>query len=68
MVIIVDLEGLKTKEDILKKFGEVFGFKVDGMRAPEWGMNWDALLDCLRKLDNTSQKTFTYPGAAQKEE
>lgn len=61
MVIVVDLQGCKTKEEVLKKFGETFKFKIEGMDNPSWGMNWDALNDCLGNLETTTTNEYKYP-------
>jgi RNAse (barnase) inhibitor barstar len=56
--IIIDLSGIKNKNQILYKLGEVFEF--DGSEESVstsssntrkgWGLNWDALNDSLRYL------------------
>lgn len=73
MKIVVDLSGLRTKEEILHKFGEIFEFGGPGGNIPPssltpekgWGFNWDAMNDCFRYLDvggilGTS-KEFSFP-------
>ena len=73
MEIIVDLEGLKTKQEVLLKFGEVFEFggpdgnvPVEAINAGKgWGINWDAMNDSLSHLEaggiwGTSKK-FMFP-------
>ena len=73
MRIIINLSGLKTKEEILHKFGEVFEFGgPDGnipVKSPDqgngWGFNWDAMNDSFRSLEEGgiwgTSKKFTFP-------
>lgn len=40
----ISLAGVQTKEELLRRFASALGF-------PEWfGMNWDALEDCLTDM------------------
>jgi hypothetical protein len=73
MVVTVDLSGLTTEKEILCKFGEVFEFGgPDGnvpVTSPEqgrgWGMNWNALNDSFRSLEEGgiwgTSKQFAFP-------
>jgi hypothetical protein len=74
MQVTIDLKGLKTKEEVLHTFGEVFqlGGGPEGnipvaanTTGKGWGMNWDALADSMSYLDTggmwgTSRK-FEFP-------
>lgn len=73
MKVIVDLSRLRTKGEILRKFGEVFEFGgPEGNIPPSmltegkgWGINWDAMNDCLRYLEEGgiwgTSKKFSFP-------
>ena len=63
MEIFIDLKGLRTKQEVLTKLGEVFEFGGPGPEAnvpvvgaldgKGWGMNWDAFNDSLRHLEKS---------------
>ena len=63
MKILIDLSGLKTEEEVLRKWGDVFNF--GGADEKGWGLNWDAFNDCLRELEDGgiwgTSKKFTFP-------
>lgn len=61
--VILDLAGLTTKEQVFGKFEEIFEFHVMGLEGGKtWGMNWDALADCMRHLeDGSTSKKFNFP-------
>ncbi len=75
MEIFIDLKGLTTKQEVLRKLGEVFEFGGPGPEAnvpvvgpldgKGWGMNWDALNDSLRHLEKggiwDTSKKFVFP-------
>jgi len=43
--VVLDTSGVRSKEDFLQACSDTFAL-------PSWfGMNWDALLDCLSALD-----------------
>jgi hypothetical protein len=57
MKVVIDLSGLKTKDEVLRKFGEIFefggpdgNFPVEPEGNAGWGLNWDALTDSLALL------------------
>jgi Barstar (barnase inhibitor) len=70
--IIIDLTGIKNKEQVLFKLGDFFEFggpngnhSVSLKDKSGWGLNWDALNDSLRVLEiggiwGTSKK-FEFP-------
>jgi len=70
MEVMIDLDGLTTKEDVLAKFGEVFEFGgPDGNHPPAakdgWGLNWDAFKDSMMSLADGgiwgNSRKFAFP-------
>ncbi len=50
--VVIDLIGLENKEKVLIKLGEIFKFNEEDIHGRSWGMNFDALDDCLGELPN----------------
>jgi RNAse (barnase) inhibitor barstar len=57
--IIIDFKDKISKTDILKELGEKLDFAGQSevpnknlLNEQTWGMNWDALNDCLRNLED----------------
>ena len=59
MEVRIDLTDCEDKEEVLLRFGEVLVFGgpngnasvKTGVEGKGWGVNWDALTDCLRRLE-----------------
>jgi hypothetical protein len=73
MDVVIDLKGCKDEKSVLLKFGEVLVLGGPDGNIPAqadvngkgWGINWDALNDSLKELENggiwgTSPK-FQFP-------
>lgn len=57
--IIIDLKGVKSKEEILKRFQDIFEFNVEPINdsnssQPNKG-NWDVFIDLFYELDKFSE-------------
>ena len=73
MKTIIDLSGITNKDGVLGAFGETFEFGgpngnvpvTDPAQKTGWGMNWDALTDCMRSLEEggiwETSKKFEFP-------